>query len=148
MLSWRRCWRMVVQLWPEVGIRPRTAVLIFPLMFPEGLLGDDTTCIRGSPMATAFSRTLRSLAADGSRRALGVILFVALILGGWVAWCLLAQVAVYGVTQTARLEAERVIHPVVAKVAGQVVATRLIVGQEVQAGDVLVELEATAQRLS
>jgi hypothetical protein len=42
-----------------------------------------------------------------------------LFLGGWVAWCLVALVAVYAVTQTARLEMDRVIHPVGAPVAGQ-----------------------------
>ena len=98
-------------------------------------------------MAAAFSRTLRSLAADGYGRALGGILVVTLILGGWVAWGLLARVAVYAVTHTARLEVDRVIHPVVAPVAGKVVATHLVVGQAVTTGDVLVELDATAQTL-
>ena len=40
-----------------------------------------------------------------------------------------------------------VVHPVATPVAGRVVATRLLVGQEVQAGEVLVELDADAQRL-
>jgi membrane fusion protein (multidrug efflux system) len=38
-------------------------------------------------------------------------------------------------------------HPVEASVAGRVVATHLILGREVQGGDVLVELDATAQHL-
>jgi membrane fusion protein (multidrug efflux system) len=38
-------------------------------------------------------------------------------------------------------------HPVEAPVAGRVVATHLVLGQEVQGGEVLVELEATAQHL-
>jgi membrane fusion protein (multidrug efflux system) len=70
-----------------------------------------------------------------------------ILLGAWVTWCLLARIAVYAVTQTARLEVDRAVHPVAAPVAGRVVATRLLVGQEVQAGDVLVELDADAQRL-
>jgi multidrug resistance efflux pump len=98
-------------------------------------------------MATAFSRTLRSLAVDASSRTLWGVLLMTLLLCGWVAWGLLAGVAVYAVTQTARLEVHRAIHPVAAPVAGQVVTTRLVVGQEVQAGDVLVDLDATAQRL-
>jgi membrane fusion protein (multidrug efflux system) len=75
------------------------------------------------------------------------VLAMSLLLGGWVAWCLLARIAVYAVTQTARLEVDRAVHPVAAPVAGRVVATRLVVGQQVQAGDVLVELDADAQRL-
>jgi membrane fusion protein (multidrug efflux system) len=75
------------------------------------------------------------------------IVSLTFIMGAWMAWGLLARVAVYAVTETARLEVDRVIHPVAAPVAGQVVATRLVVGQEVQAGDVLVDLDATPQRL-
>lgn len=55
-------------------------------------------------MATAFSRTIRSLTVDGSRHMLLGVLAMSLLLGGWVAWCLLARIAVYAVTQTARLE--------------------------------------------
>jgi multidrug resistance efflux pump len=98
-------------------------------------------------MATPLPRTLRSLEAQGSTRALMGIVSLTLIVGGWVAWGLLARVAVYAVTETTRLEVDRVIHPVAAAVAGQVVATHLVVGQEVQAGDVLVDLDATPQRL-
>lgn len=98
-------------------------------------------------MATAFSRTIRSLTADSSHHLLLGILSMGILLGAWVTWCLLARIAVYAVTQTARLEVDRAVHPVAAPVAGRVVATRLLVGQEVQAGDVLVELDADAQRL-
>jgi membrane fusion protein (multidrug efflux system) len=72
---------------------------------------------------------------------------MSILLGGWVAWGLLARIAVYAGTQTARLEVDRAMHPVATPVAGRVVATRLVVGQGIQAGDVLVELDADAQRL-
>jgi membrane fusion protein (multidrug efflux system) len=98
-------------------------------------------------MATAFSRTLRSLTVDDARPVLLGIVALSLLLSGWVAWGLLARIAVYAVTPTARLEVDQAVHPVAAPVAGRVVATRLVVGQEVQAGDVLVELDADAQRL-
>lgn len=92
-------------------------------------------------MATAFSRTLRSLTVDSSRRLLLGVLCMSLLLGVWVAWCLLARITVYAVTHTARLEVDRAVYPVATPVADQVVATRLLVGQEVQAGDMLVELD-------
>jgi membrane fusion protein (multidrug efflux system) len=98
-------------------------------------------------MATAFSRTMRSLAADGASHMLVGILLAILLLGSWVTWGFLDRVTVYAVTQTARLEVGQASHPVRAPVAGPVVSTRLMVGQEVQAGDVLVELDAEAQRL-
>ncbi len=98
-------------------------------------------------MATAFSRTMRSLAADGAKHRLVGVILATLLFGGWVAWGFLSQVTVYAVTQTARLEVDRVTYPVAAPLAGKIVATRLVVNQEVQAGDVLVELDAAAQRL-
>ena len=98
-------------------------------------------------MPTAFSRSMRSLAADGCGRSLAGVLSATLLLGGWGAWCLLARVAVYEVTHNARLEVDRAAHPIATPVAGRVAVTRLVVGQEVQAGEVLAELDADAQRL-
>jgi membrane fusion protein (multidrug efflux system) len=62
-------------------------------------------------------------------------------------WSLFARVTVYAVTDRARLEVDRAVHPVEAPVDGRVVATHLTLGREVQSGETLVELEAEAQRL-
>jgi pyruvate/2-oxoglutarate dehydrogenase complex dihydrolipoamide acyltransferase (E2) component len=98
-------------------------------------------------MPTAFSQTLRAL--DRERFSLTLVgwLPAVVLLGGWGAWMSLAGVPVYEVSQLARLEVDRAVHPVAAPLAGRVVATHLAVGREVQAGDVLVELDANAQRL-
>jgi multidrug resistance efflux pump/uncharacterized membrane protein (UPF0127 family) len=98
-------------------------------------------------MATPFSRTMHSLAADRFHRSLWGILLVAALLGAWATWFFLARVTLYEVSTTARLEVSEAAHPVEAQVAGRVQATYLLLGREVQAGDVLVELEADAQRL-
>jgi membrane fusion protein (multidrug efflux system) len=90
---------------------------------------------------------MRALAADSGRRSLAGLLFSACILGTWGAWFVLARVTTYEVSETARLEADQAVHPVEAPVAGRIVRTRLILSQEVQNGDVLVELDAEAQRL-
>ncbi len=98
-------------------------------------------------MATPFSRSMRSLTADGFRSSLvGIVIAVALLLG-WAVWFCFAQVTLYEVTTTARLEVERAVYPIEAPVVGRVVATHLALGREVQAGEVLVELESDAQRL-
>src|SRR5262245_17733465 len=98
-------------------------------------------------MPTAFSRSTRALAGDGFGRSLAGLLLATVLLGGWTAWFLASRVAIYAVTQTARLEVDRAAHPVEAPVAGQVIMTRLVVSQEVQTGEVLVELDAETQRL-
>ena len=94
-----------------------------------------------------FATTQRTLNADGFLgTTLGVLLVVGL-LGAWATWFLGAEVALYAVSDTAPLEISQAAHPVEASVAGRVVASHLILGQEVQGGDVLIELEATAPQL-
>lgn len=91
---------------------------------------------RGPPMATAFSRSLRFLAADGSRRSAWGGILAVVLLGGWMAWLFLARVSLYQVTQTARLEVGRAIHPVEAPVAGRIVETaNRQVGEVVSEGE-------------
>ncbi|MBI3801899.1 MAG: biotin/lipoyl-binding protein [Deltaproteobacteria bacterium] len=99
-------------------------------------------------MAATFSHSLRSLKADGFRRStIGLFLAVALLVC-WVGWSLFAQVTLYEVTDTARLEVGQEAHPIQAAVAGRVVATHLVLNAEVQAGDVLVELDAEGEQHS
>lgn len=98
-------------------------------------------------MSVTFSRSIQSFAGDGFRGSLAGLLLGTALLSCWGAWAFLARVTVYVVTDKARLEVDRAVHPVAAPLAGRVVATRLVLGQEVQAGDVLVELEADAPRL-
>lgn len=98
-------------------------------------------------MSTAFSHFIRSLDADSFRRSMLGLLLVAGLLAAWFAWLFLARITVYEVTDTARLEVDRAVHPVDSPVAGRIVSTRLVMGREVQAGDVLVELDADTQQL-
>src|SRR5215472_9813355 len=98
-------------------------------------------------MTIAFSRSLRSLEADSFRGSIRALLVVGALLLAWAAWFLFAQISLYEVTDTARLEADREAHPVQAPVSGRVIATRLALGREVQAGDLLVELDAKPQHL-
>jgi membrane fusion protein (multidrug efflux system) len=101
----------------------------------------------GEHMAVAFSRSMRSLQADGYRRLITGLVVAVLLLAGWLAWFFLAEVRVYVVSETARLEVERAAHAVEASVSGQVLATHMTVGKEVQVGDVLVELDAESLQL-
>jgi membrane fusion protein (multidrug efflux system) len=70
-----------------------------------------------------------------------------LVLAAWVAWLFLARVALYEVTDAARLEVDSAVHPVDSPVSGRVVATHLAMGADVQAGEVLVEFDSETERL-
>jgi len=98
-------------------------------------------------MASTFSRTLRSIQADAARRrTIGLLIAIALV-AGWGAWFFFGDVAVYEVTDRARLEVEIAAHPIQARVAGQLIETRLTIGREVEAGEVIAELDAKPSEL-
>src|SRR5262245_44857057 len=97
-------------------------------------------------MSAPFSHSLRSLHVDGFRPSIiGVFLALTLV-GAWSGWACFARVTLYEVTDTARLEVDREVHLIQAATSGRVVATRLTLGGEVQAGEVLVELDTTAEQ--
>jgi membrane fusion protein (multidrug efflux system) len=99
-------------------------------------------------MSMHFSHTRRTLAADNTGRSLVAFVAVAVLLAAWTAWFVVSRVAVYAASTVARVEVDREKHPVDAPVGGRVVTVRFAVGQTVKAGDVLVELDAMAERLA
>ena len=98
-------------------------------------------------MSTAFSRTLRALQVDGFRVSLAGILVAAVLIGAWTAWAVTARLTLYEVTPSARIEVDQAAHPIQSPLLGRIVTTRLTIGRDVRAGDVLVELDAEPQRL-
>ena len=96
-------------------------------------------------MATAFSRTLRSLEADRFRGTALVLAGVAGLLGLWGFWATRSRIGLYEVTDNARLEIDNAVYPLQAPIGGRVISTVLVIGREVKEGDVLVELESAPQ---
>ena len=101
----------------------------------------------GEYMSSAFSHSLRTLGADRFSGSITGILIAAVLLGAWGLWAVFARVTLYEVSDAARLEVDQQVHPIQASAAGRVVATRLRLDQEVQAGEVLVELDAQPEQL-
>ena len=99
-------------------------------------------------MPAPFTRTLRSIQSDGVRRHTVGLLTAVVLLSIWFAWFLFARVAVYEVTDRARLEVELASHPVAAELGGRVVRTALRLGKGVKTGEILVELDAQAKRFA
>lgn len=97
----------------------------------------------------AFSRSLRSLEADGHGRALALALVAAVFLGAWGAWFALARVPVRATTPSGRVVVDRAVFPVHAAVAGTVAAAPgLELGRKVAKGELLVQLDDAEERLS
>jgi multidrug resistance efflux pump len=98
-------------------------------------------------LASAFSRSERFLEADDARRSYFGLLLAAVLLALWVVWFFFARVSVYEVSDKAELEVDQAVYPIAAAVSGRIVTSNLVLGKHVQAGDVLVELEAGSQQL-
>ncbi len=97
-------------------------------------------------MPNAFARTMRSLDADRFRGSLAGLTVAAAVLGAWGWWMFTSTVSLFEVTDIARVEVDRATFTVQSPVAGRIVATRLTLGADVKAGDILVEVEADTQR--
>jgi len=97
-------------------------------------------------MPSPFSRTLRSLEADGHRRWAAGLIPAFLLLSIWGAWFLAARVSVYEVSDRAWLAVDREAHPIAAPVPGRIASLRVALGQQVAAGEVLAVLEGEEQR--
>jgi multidrug resistance efflux pump len=99
-------------------------------------------------MPSSFPRTIGRLDTEGRGPRTMAITVAVLFLAMWTAWFFAARVVLYAVSDTARLEVDASPYPVEAPVSGRVVSTVLAMGDEVRAGDVLVELDVRAQNLS
>src|SRR5678815_3645777 len=91
-------------------------------------------------MSIAFSRSMRLFDASDFRGPILRIFVAVVVLGGWFVWAWQARVSLYEVANTARLEVEHAAYPIEAQVSGRVVNNNLVLGQRVQAGQ-LVELD-------
>ncbi len=99
-------------------------------------------------MASNFHRIGRSLTTDNGSKSITVIAIGLLLVLAWLFWAFHAQVAMYEVSDSARLELNASTYPVQASLAGQLVASTLTLGKQVQAGEVLLELDSSAEQLS
>ena len=92
-------------------------------------------------MSTPFTHTLRSLDRHPSWSFwLGWSLVLTLF-AAWAYWFFAAQVAIHAVSVEARLESDRRPHRVAASVSGVITAVHGELGNDVEAGQLLVELE-------
>ncbi len=98
-------------------------------------------------MASQFSRTTRSLTTDTAKYAIVTWLLAAVLLAAWLTWFFFGTVNVYEISKRARVEVQQAAHSIEASIQGRIVATSLAIGQEVKAGDVLVQLDASSEKL-
>jgi multidrug resistance efflux pump len=99
-------------------------------------------------MASSFHRTSQSLRLDRGIWSITAFAIAIVLTVAWLVWAFQAVVVRYEISDSARLEVDAAPYPIEAQVAGKLTASRLVLGKEVRAGDVLVELDSRSEQLS
>ena len=90
---------------------------------------------------------MRSLQGDTFGSTMALLMVMGILLGSLVGWLVVAKVTVYETTNTARLEVGQAVAPISARIGGRVVVSRLVLGRQVEPGEVLVELDSESEAL-
>lgn len=98
-------------------------------------------------MSTSFTRTVEALRIDRFGGSMLVLLAAVTLSGVWLLWFGLAGITRYEVSASARLEIDQETHSIQSPVLARVESSHLVLGRTVRTGDVLVELDANAERL-
>lgn len=99
-------------------------------------------------MHVDFHRTLRGLAHERRSTSARYLLLgcLALVFSGWFTWLCYARVSLYEVSSSARIETGEQGRPVETALPGRVARMTMGLGETVQKGAVLIELDDTAVR--
>jgi multidrug resistance efflux pump len=100
-----------------------------------------------TPGAAFFSRTRGQLALERHGAGPLVIVVALVLLTLWLVWFTGSRLAVYAVSDAARLEVDQSPVRVQVPVSGRIVSTTLTVGRTVKAGETLAQLDVEAQSL-
>lgn len=99
-------------------------------------------------MSISFRRTNLMLEGDHGRISALILAIGLILLGAWITWAFRAHITRYEVSDSARLEVTAATYPVQANVSGRLISNHLVLGREVQAGEVLAELDSRAEQLN
>jgi ABC-type multidrug transport system fused ATPase/permease subunit len=94
-----------------------------------------------------FSLSTSALRAEDRRVWTAIGLVAAVLFAVWLAWLLLARVPLYVASEAARVEVRRAGHAVDAPDTARVVRIHAALGQRVDAGQLLLQLDDTVERL-
>jgi len=94
-----------------------------------------------------FVRSHEFLRSDGLRWPALKIALCLVLLSVWVYWFYCAAVGVYESSDASEVEISHEIHPVQVEVGGRISNSFLVLGQRVQAGELLLEMDDSQQHL-
>src|SRR4051812_36081282 len=99
-------------------------------------------------MSQSFPSVHHRLRNDRGLTSTVALCVAILFLSAWLAWAFLARITRYEVSDSARLEVDAAPYPIQANIAGRLVRSNLVLGKEIQAGEVLAEIDTQTEELS
>ncbi len=96
-------------------------------------------------MVSRFSRTLRSVQADGFGVTVPLLVVAVALTIAWGCWLVIAQVPVHVVSLSSRVELEQAVWAVETTVGGTLAQSRLELGSAVERGDELAQLDRSLE---
>jgi multidrug resistance efflux pump len=94
-----------------------------------------------------FARTYQRLTIDRLNATIWMLIGAIAVMSAWLCWSIFVTVSLYEISSDARLELDGATYPVEAPFIGRIIATNFRVGQTVQRGDLLIELDSKPQQL-
>jgi len=94
-----------------------------------------------------FARSFHRLQAERINSTVWTLIAAIAVLAGWVCWAMFVRVSLYEVSSEARVELDGATYPIESPFLGRIVTSNLRVGQAVQRGDLLIEIDAMPQQL-
>ena len=115
---------------------------------PRSPTGDLRRILQQHPaLSTPFGKTLRSIERERSVVPAWFAISSAGALSAWIAWALAAEVPLVETTPSGRIEYRGAVHEVESTIAARVKQRAVELGSHVEAGDLLIELDASAVSL-
>src|SRR4051794_34021554 len=99
-------------------------------------------------MSQSFPSVHHRLRNDRGLTSTVALCVAILFLSAWLAWAFLARITRYEVSESARLEVDTAPYPIQANISGRLLRSSLVLGKQINAGDVLAELDSETQELS
>src|ERR1700733_11491329 len=100
------------------------------------------------PMPVSFYKTAYSLSKDSGLASSTAALVAVTLAAGWLAWAFNAKVTRYEISESARFQLSSSSYSIEANHSGRLSIMRMALGREVHAGDVLAELDSSAEALT
>ncbi len=99
-------------------------------------------------MSQSFPSVHHRLRKDRGLTSTFALCAAILFLSAWLAWAFFARVTRYEVSDSARLEVDTAPYPVQANISGRLLRSNLVLGKQIEAGDVLAEIDTQTEELS